>query len=203
MLLSDHGSAPLHTYFCVMNWLVDAGFLALHGAGAARAAWALRGRCAGGGARADGAWVSAGCRASCRAASSARCRRRSPRSTRSRTAIDWSRTRAYCPSAPGSGLFVNLRGREPHGIVQPGREYEAGWWRSCGSVCSPIRDPRTGEPSSPRYTAVTRCIVGHTATRVPTCCSRRAGPCAWSRGWDARRSCRRGGPRGAHRESRA
>ena len=29
VLLSDHGSAPLHTYFCVMNWLADAGFLAL------------------------------------------------------------------------------------------------------------------------------------------------------------------------------
>ena len=29
VLLSDHGSAPLHTYFCVMNWLADEGFLAL------------------------------------------------------------------------------------------------------------------------------------------------------------------------------
>jgi predicted AlkP superfamily phosphohydrolase/phosphomutase len=31
VLLSDHGSAPLHTYFCVMNWLSDTGFLALRG----------------------------------------------------------------------------------------------------------------------------------------------------------------------------
>jgi len=38
--------------------------------------------------------------------------------------IDWRRTRAYCPSAPGSGLWVNLRGREPEGIVAPGAEAE-------------------------------------------------------------------------------
>jgi len=38
--------------------------------------------------------------------------------------IDWSRTRAYCPSAPGSGLWINLKGREPEGIVSPGAEYE-------------------------------------------------------------------------------
>ncbi|HLC35453.1 MAG TPA: alkaline phosphatase family protein [Anaerolineales bacterium] len=39
------------------------------------------------------------------------------------SSIDWSRTRAY---ALGSGdIFVNLRGREPHGIVEAGPEYEA------------------------------------------------------------------------------
>ena len=33
VLLSDHGSAPLHTYFCVMNWLAENRFLALRGRG--------------------------------------------------------------------------------------------------------------------------------------------------------------------------
>src|SRR5438046_6311905 len=37
--------------------------------------------------------------------------------------VDWSRTRAY---ALGTGqIYVNLRGREGHGIVAPGSEYDA------------------------------------------------------------------------------
>jgi predicted AlkP superfamily phosphohydrolase/phosphomutase len=38
-------------------------------------------------------------------------------------AIDWSRTRAYCLGL--SGLYLNLRGREFHGIVAPGVQAEA------------------------------------------------------------------------------
>jgi predicted AlkP superfamily phosphohydrolase/phosphomutase len=59
--------------------------------------------------------------------------------------IDWSRTRAYCPSAPGSGVWVNLRGREPQGIVEPGAEYE----RVVEEVRARLlafREPVTGEP---------------------------------------------------------
>src|SRR5260221_12971791 len=58
--------------------------------------------------------------------------------------IDWSRTRAYCPSAPGSGLWVNVKGREPEGIVSPGAEYE----RVVAELRERLlahRDPRTGE----------------------------------------------------------
>jgi predicted AlkP superfamily phosphohydrolase/phosphomutase len=37
--------------------------------------------------------------------------------------VDWSKTRAY---AMGLGeVYINLRGREEHGIVQPGAEYDA------------------------------------------------------------------------------
>jgi predicted AlkP superfamily phosphohydrolase/phosphomutase len=38
-------------------------------------------------------------------------------------AIDWPRTLAYALGA-GGNLYVNLAGREPQGIVQPGRDYE-------------------------------------------------------------------------------
>jgi len=37
--------------------------------------------------------------------------------------IDWSRTRAYAVGTMGN-IYVNLRGREPQGVVEPGREYE-------------------------------------------------------------------------------
>jgi predicted AlkP superfamily phosphohydrolase/phosphomutase len=37
--------------------------------------------------------------------------------------VDWSKTRAY---AMGLGeLYINLQGREAHGVVQPGAEYDA------------------------------------------------------------------------------
>lgn len=39
------------------------------------------------------------------------------------SAIDWPRTRIYALGA-GGNLYVNLAGREPEGIVQPGAEYE-------------------------------------------------------------------------------
>jgi predicted AlkP superfamily phosphohydrolase/phosphomutase len=37
--------------------------------------------------------------------------------------VDWSRTRAYCLGL--AGMFLNLRGRERSGIVQPGPEADA------------------------------------------------------------------------------
>lgn len=36
--------------------------------------------------------------------------------------VDWSRTRAYCMGL--GGLYVNLKGREAKGCVEPGEEYE-------------------------------------------------------------------------------
>jgi predicted AlkP superfamily phosphohydrolase/phosphomutase len=40
--------------------------------------------------------------------------------------VDWSRTRAYClPTDLEGYIRVNLRGREPEGIVEPGAEYNA------------------------------------------------------------------------------
>jgi predicted AlkP superfamily phosphohydrolase/phosphomutase len=145
VLLSDHGSAPLHTYFCVMNWLADARFLALRDEGAARRGLAALGvdaktlvrrlKSVGLG------WVP----------------KLVPRALKGQVPqslssfskiagrIDWSRTRAYCPSAPGSGLWVNLKGREPEGIVTPGAEYE----RVIAELRERLlayRDPKNGEP---------------------------------------------------------
>jgi predicted AlkP superfamily phosphohydrolase/phosphomutase len=124
VLLSDHGSAPLHTYFCVTNWLADERFLALAGEGAARRGLATIGvdaktlvrRLK----RVGLGWVTQLVPRALKG--------QVPQSLSSFSKIsqriDWSRTRAYCPSAPGSGLWVNLRGREPEGIVAPGAEYE-------------------------------------------------------------------------------
>jgi predicted AlkP superfamily phosphohydrolase/phosphomutase len=144
VLLSDHGSAPLHTYFCVMNWLADSGFLALRGDSVARrglGAVGVDARALVRGLRRAGfGWVP----------------RLVPRGLKGAVPqaltsfgkvagrIDWTRTRAYCPSAPGSALWINLRGREPQGIVEPGAEYE----RVVAELRERLlafRNPRTGE----------------------------------------------------------
>jgi len=61
-----------------------------------------------------------------------------------RAPCDWSRTRAYADYIQ-PGIWINLRGREPQGIVEPGEEYEALRARLI-ALLSRCRDPRTGAP---------------------------------------------------------
>lgn len=62
---------------------------------------------------------------------------------RANKAIDWSRTRAFSQGKEGS-LFINLRGRDPYGIVAPGAEYEAVRQEIIDRL-GKLRDPDTGE----------------------------------------------------------
>jgi predicted AlkP superfamily phosphohydrolase/phosphomutase len=145
VLLSDHGSAPLHKYFCVMNWLADNGFLGLNADGAARRGLAAMGVDARAIVR------------SLRRAGLGWMPRLLPRALKGAVPqalmgfakvqhrIDWSRTRAYCPSAPGSGLWLNVRGREPQGIVEPGAQYEEVLAEVVEKLLA-YGDPETGEP---------------------------------------------------------
>jgi predicted AlkP superfamily phosphohydrolase/phosphomutase len=61
-----------------------------------------------------------------------------------RATIAWSRTKAYNrPGFPACYIWVNVRGRDPEGIVAPGEEYEA----VCAQVITAlysVRDPETG-----------------------------------------------------------
>lgn len=62
-------------------------------------------------------------------------------------AIDWDRTRAYClPTDLEGHVRINLKGREPRGIVTAGREYEA----LCDEIAAALErltDPSTGRPA--------------------------------------------------------
>ncbi|HET8649868.1 MAG TPA: alkaline phosphatase family protein [Gemmatimonadales bacterium] len=62
-------------------------------------------------------------------------------------AIDWSRTRAYTlPTDLEGCIRINLAGREPFGIVQPGTEYE----QLCDELTAALREltnPATGRPA--------------------------------------------------------
>jgi predicted AlkP superfamily phosphohydrolase/phosphomutase len=62
-------------------------------------------------------------------------------------AIAWEKTRAYAIPIfyPITGVWVNLAGRQPKGIVAPGAEYEALRERLVGELAA-LRDPATGAP---------------------------------------------------------
>jgi predicted AlkP superfamily phosphohydrolase/phosphomutase len=56
--------------------------------------------------------------------------------------VDWAHTLAYSEEVRGN-IWVNLRGRDPHGIVEPGAEYEGVRDRIIAELTS-LTDPRTG-----------------------------------------------------------
>lgn len=57
--------------------------------------------------------------------------------------VDWSKTEAY--AAGFTGIFVNLRGRESGGIVEPGEDYRAVTGKIRAQLLE-YRDPDTGRP---------------------------------------------------------
>jgi predicted AlkP superfamily phosphohydrolase/phosphomutase len=64
-----------------------------------------------------------------------------------RGSADWSRTRAFAsPSTFMGFLWVNLRGRQPQGIVEPGDEY-ARLLQDLTADLQQLIDPQSGEPA--------------------------------------------------------
>src|SRR5581483_1318240 len=68
--------------------------------------------------------------------------------------IDWTGTRAYAvrTSFPAGGILVNLRGRQPQGIVEPGEQYE----RVRDEVISALRDLKAPGGSRPLISEIYR-----------------------------------------------
>ena len=59
--------------------------------------------------------------------------------------IDWSRTRAYCPSAPGSGLWINLEGPRARGDRRRRAQSTSACVAELRERLLAYRDPKTGE----------------------------------------------------------
>lgn len=59
--------------------------------------------------------------------------------------IDWSRTQAFSASNTEQGIYVNLKGRQPHGVVNPGKDYETLRCQIIDMLCG-IIDPSDGQP---------------------------------------------------------
>jgi predicted AlkP superfamily phosphohydrolase/phosphomutase len=98
-VVSDHGFGPAPERFVYVNrWLADHGWLHL------RPTWRWRRRLV----------------------------RRLPARLRARydtvehVFLDWRRSRAWCEvmETRSGGVWLNVRGRQPEGLVQPGAEYE-------------------------------------------------------------------------------
>jgi predicted AlkP superfamily phosphohydrolase/phosphomutase len=126
MIVSDHGASSYDRVLNLTYWLVENGFLHLSGG------------------RADGTlmnWVE---RARHKLLYSVGMEARQARSRISPLLhiIDWEKTKAYALGAFGS-IFVNLKGREPCGPVEPGTEYED----LCQEISERLleaRDPTSG-----------------------------------------------------------
>jgi predicted AlkP superfamily phosphohydrolase/phosphomutase len=58
------------------------------------------------------------------------------------TNVDWSRTRAYALGL--NSLYINLRGREGHGIVEPGQEKQS-LVRELAAKLAAVKDPENGK----------------------------------------------------------
>ena len=58
--------------------------------------------------------------------------------------VDWGQTRAYTLGGNLTGIWINLQGREPHGAVSPGAEYEQVRDELIDRLRE-LRDPDTGQ----------------------------------------------------------
>ncbi len=99
LVLSDHGHGPCHHSFGINRWLLEAGFLAVERRCRRVVESALRYRLF---------------RARCRSGWDCFVR-----------LVDWSRTRAYSGTGTEQGIYLNLQGREPRGVIRPGAEASA------------------------------------------------------------------------------
>ena len=176
VLLSDHGSAPLHTYFCVLNWLAEEGFLTLGADAAAR-----RGLAAAGVDRSAQPCphesVIVGWRGSCRSAEG---RRPAGADVVQKVAhrIDWSdagrmpvraRQRAVAESREGASRTASSNGRPSKRrwwsgsasgsrLPRPG-ERPSRWSPPCTAGRMPQRAVPRRRPRPPDRTARTVCMV--------------------------------------------
>jgi predicted AlkP superfamily phosphohydrolase/phosphomutase len=124
LVYSDHGFGPLHHDFYITNWLIDEGFLVLK-----ESPWLDRGRLLQPGWRDLGAFLcgserTGGGRLLPTTALRKLSRLFFPSFHRLVPFVDWTKTRAYFPILGEHSLHINLRGREPQGIVEPGRPCE-------------------------------------------------------------------------------
>jgi len=130
-VISDHGFGPIRREIYINKWLADQGFLVSSSSPRSRK-------------------VRTGLRSLARLLGITRERWHRVLGTKATEVaqdlvntirIDWSRTRAY--SNGSNSIQINLQGREPCGIVAPGKEYE----EICSQVVerlTQLRDPETG-----------------------------------------------------------
>lgn len=139
IIMSDHGFGPLHYVFYTNRWLREHGLLEVH---PQKTEWEIRSRplerCL---SRVGLGMVARRLPDVIGTIPIPTMGTRTP-SRRTERVIDWSRTRAY---ATKWGLNINLKSREPQGIVKPSEEYEA-LVEMIIQKLRLVQDPKTGKP---------------------------------------------------------
>jgi len=140
LVVSDHGAGPLRRYVNLDRWLAQQGWLRYAADNPALAVQRWRARLVGG--------AVALLKAAVPEVVKARLRKRmgNLRTHLERAApplLDWAHTQAYTCSS--QGIYINLKGRQPQGTVEPGREYEELRERITAALLE-LRDPDDGQP---------------------------------------------------------
>ncbi len=162
IVLSDHGGGPAPTrYFNVNHFLAQGGYLKPTSASRARVARlvsrqvnALRRRVPG------KVWLKNHLPARLKS---------QVRQLRNGTGrVEWPATRAYAVPIffPLTGINLNVRGRQPQGIVEPGAEYERVRGEIMAAVAE-VRDPATGAPLCRRVLRKEDVLSGPHLDNVP------------------------------------
>jgi predicted AlkP superfamily phosphohydrolase/phosphomutase len=144
IVLSDHGMGPAHNFIVLNNWLLDVGLLRL---------------------RRD-PWRALKYRLFKRGFTLRNVHRVADRIGLAKHAeykglysmdylmklvflsfldVDWSRSKAYSFGRHLGSIYLNVKGREPEGLVNPGQEYEE-VREEIIRLAREFVDPRTGEP---------------------------------------------------------
>jgi predicted AlkP superfamily phosphohydrolase/phosphomutase len=143
---SDHGFGPITKFLCFNVWLIQEGLLVLKGDAMTRFKRALFRL----GITPDLAYRSAmkmglaHLRLSMGVTNRSKLQRLANMLMLSLEDVDWSRTVAFSKGNYGQ-VFVNLRGREAHGIVESGREYDTVVADVIKRLAA-LEEPGTGRP---------------------------------------------------------
>jgi predicted AlkP superfamily phosphohydrolase/phosphomutase len=159
VVVSDHGFGPLEASVYFNKWLAGEGLLALkpRSAGTARRAW-KRALNAVGVRRST--LTSVGRAVGLGSAVERNVQKLNPFVG----GIDWDRTKVHY--YPTNGFFVNLRGRDMFGIVEPGQEYDA-VREDLIRRLEAMKDPKTGARLIPLVRRREEIFRGRSLEKLP------------------------------------
>jgi predicted AlkP superfamily phosphohydrolase/phosphomutase len=144
-IVSDHGFGPMEKAVYLNRWLAQNGYLAYKSSGALtpkeKLQTAIRAGLRQGVRLLDNPWFS---KLKKRAFGLFPGLKGMLYSSVAFAQVDWSRTQAYAVGTMGN-IYLNLRGREPMGIVDPGAEASALQDKLIADLQT-LRDPDTGQP---------------------------------------------------------
>lgn len=164
MIMSDHGFGPIYKFINVNTWLLNEGFLRLKnnpGTFFRHKLWKM-----GFNYISLGNWVLRfGLGKQAKRVGRAKREEWQQKIFLSLRDVDWSKSKVYSIGNFGQ-LFVNLKGREPFGIVSPGDEYEEVLVDLTRKL-SDLRDPETGQPVIEKIMRGDEVYQGKFAQRAP------------------------------------